>query len=144
MAYKRLVLARLRASHQCLPCSSGPNCNNSYIYPEYRKPLGAPLEDAQAAPGGVLTRRFAHGAVAKFRAGASSTARGQACVVWADRSISGKCPTDSDPPCETMLRTVCGAAKRAGKGNCFICTGQHQQAMMQVHCTQSDFDLFCT
>ena len=78
----------------------GPNCSNSHVYPEFRKPLGAPLELAQASTGegngshAVLTRRFAHGAVAKFQPGANATTRGQACVVWADGSISGKCPVE--------------------------------------------------
>ena len=72
----------------------GPNCDNSFVYPEYRKPLGAPLGEAQEAPGGVLTRHFVHGAVAKFQPGANATTRGQACVVWADGSVSGKCPVE--------------------------------------------------
>ena len=72
----------------------GPNCNNSHVYPEFRKPLGAPLSEAQTA-NGVLTRRFAHGAVAKFRPGEDATTRGQACVVWGDGTVSGKCPEES-------------------------------------------------
>ena len=70
----------------------GPNCNNDKIYPEFRKPLGAPLEDAREGGGGVLTRRFAHGAVAMFRPGANATERGEACVVWGDGVVSGVCP----------------------------------------------------
>jgi hypothetical protein len=76
----------------------GPNCNNDKIYPEFRKPLGPPLEDARDAAGtGVLTRRFTHGAVAMFQPGESATARGQACVVWGDGAVSGVCPNATGP-----------------------------------------------
>ena len=90
---------------------------------------------------GLGSPRAPRGGGQSSAAGLAGRRRLEAHLVFGGSKIIA---TDSDPPCETMLRTVCGAAKRAGKGNCFICTGQHQQAMMQVHCTQSDFDLFCT
>ena len=71
----------------------GPNCNNSHIYPEFEKPLGAPLEQARSVHG-TLTRRFARGAVAKFRPGKDATTRGQACVIWGDGTVSGECPDE--------------------------------------------------
>jgi hypothetical protein len=73
----------------------GPNCANAALYPEFTKPLGDPLGDAREEANGILTRQFAHGAVAKFQPGANSTLRGRACIVWADGTISGKCPTGS-------------------------------------------------
>jgi hypothetical protein len=50
------------------------------------------------------------------------------------------------PPseCEVALQQLCSRAKRSSKGNCFICTGQHQQAFLQAHCAQHDFDSFCS
>merc|ERR1711953_1327344 len=69
----------------------GPNCDNNRLYPEMTLPLGPPLGEAQLI-GGILMRNFTHGAVAKFRAGAQRTDRGEACVVWGDGSVSGKCP----------------------------------------------------
>lgn len=55
------------------------------------------------------------------------------------------CSPPRVPPseCETSLRRLCSGAKRSSKGNCFICTGQHQQAFLQAHCAQHDFDDFC-
>ena len=69
----------------------GPNCDNNKIYPEFTKPLGMPLGDAHAE-GDVLMRKFTYGAVAKFKPGSNSTARGKACIVWADGMQSGVCP----------------------------------------------------
>lgn len=49
------------------------------------------------------------------------------------------------PPseCDQALTRLCGEAKRSSKGNCLICIGYHQQALMQAHCAQHDFDAFC-
>ena len=67
-------------------------------------------------------------------------------LVWvtpAEKTATCKPPVIPPSPCEQSLSTLCGRAKNAGKGNCFICTGQHQQAFMQAHCSQHDFDNFC-
>ena len=45
--------------------------------------------------------------------------------------------------CDQQLATLCGRAQHAGKGNCLVCTGQHQRALVQAHCTQPDFEAFC-
>lgn len=95
----------------------GPNCANANVYPDYSKHLGVPLDSkavrysagigtpdsSVSTPGGksvrskvlpgLIVRRFSSGTVAKFRPGSSSTVRGEACVEWADGTVSGTCPT---------------------------------------------------
>lgn len=46
--------------------------------------------------------------------------------------------------CVSQLRSLCENAMRASTGNCFVCTGQHANALRNVGCTEQDVDRFCT
>lgn len=67
------------------------------------------------------------------------------------------CPEPCTPPCWAVpdgdpcrntncldaLTNLCDDARRASAGNCFVCAGQHQAALMHAGCGESDFDNFC-
>ena len=66
------------------------------------------------------------------------------------------CPEPCHPPCWAVpdgdpcgtscfdaLATLCDGARRASAGNCLVCAGQHQAALMHAGCGESDFDNFC-
>eukprot|EP01046_Picozoa_sp_COSAG06_P007730 COSAG06_NODE_382_length_16566_cov_8.629137_15_plen_164_part_00 len=65
-------------------------------------------------------------------------------VTAAQKTATCTPPVIPPTACESALSRLCSGAKRAGKGNCFICTGQHQQDFLQAHCAQHDFDHFCS
>ena len=46
--------------------------------------------------------------------------------------------------CLNALTRLCDGARRASLGNCYVCAGQNQAALLQDGCAQSDFDSFCT
>lgn len=45
--------------------------------------------------------------------------------------------------CEDTMRDVCGSARRASAGNCFVCAGQHQMLLKMGGCTAPMVDDFC-
>eukprot|EP01048_Picozoa_sp_COSAG05_P018392 COSAG05_NODE_2680_length_2775_cov_5.741779_1_plen_158_part_00 len=45
--------------------------------------------------------------------------------------------------CATEEQSVCGNAKNTSAGNCFICLGAHQSALIRAGCTNADFEKFC-
>ena len=45
--------------------------------------------------------------------------------------------------CWDTLASACRSAQQSSVGNCLICCGQHQHALMAAHCTQPDFDRYC-
>jgi len=67
------------------------------------------------------------------------------------------CPEPCTPPCWAVpdgdpcrntncldaLTNLCDGARRASAGNCLVCAGQHQAALMHAGCGESDFDNFC-
>jgi hypothetical protein len=65
-------------------------------------------------------------------------------VTTAEKTSTCTPPVVPPSECEVALQHLCSGAKRSSKGNCFICTGQHQQAFLQAHCAQHDFDSFCS
>eukprot|EP01043_Picozoa_sp_COSAG02_P064420 COSAG02_NODE_9415_length_2224_cov_4.567529_2_plen_215_part_00 len=74
-----------------------------------------------------------------------ASAHGLPCSPHKGCAVSGGGPSPVVPPseCEVALQHLCSGAKRSSKGNCFICTGFHQQAFRHAHCAQHDFDSFC-
>ena len=55
-------------------------------------------------------------------------------------NLPDECKSDV---CAAEEQNLCGSAKRASSGNCFICMGAHQQALMRAGCTNADFEKFC-
>ena len=71
--------------------------------------------------------------------------------IWTNTSRpipgSGSWPPPPDPdhahPCQDSLHHLCLRAKQSSVGNCLVCCGVHQQALMAAGCTQGSFDAFC-
>ena len=72
---------------------------------------------------------------------------GESCVPVPGTSsvyASLRCtPVAAPSQCRTELNQLCGAAKRAGAGNCFVCCGMHQSPLKAAGCTSPDIDTFC-
>eukprot|EP01050_Picozoa_sp_SAG11_P015436 SAG11_NODE_2001_length_3939_cov_26.376672_3_plen_255_part_00 len=62
--------------------------------------------------------------------------------VGSNASCATACGT-APKPCAAALEAKCGAAKRAGAGNCLVCCGAHQQDLEAAGCTNADFNEFC-
>jgi hypothetical protein len=45
--------------------------------------------------------------------------------------------------CQRTMAQVCGDAKRASAGNCFVCCGSHQAIFHAAGCTNRDFSSYC-
>ena len=45
--------------------------------------------------------------------------------------------------CEDSMRHLCGSARRASAGNCYVCAGQHQMLLKMAGCTNDMIDVFC-
>lgn len=76
--------------------------------PEFRLPLGEPLDEARPLRVGDLTgltRTFKSGTKATWLPGANSTARGTGCVEWAGGVVSGVCPHHTEEPVPLPLST---------------------------------------
>jgi hypothetical protein len=46
--------------------------------------------------------------------------------------------------CQSTITKLCGDAKRASAGSCFVCAGQHASALRRVGCSEQDLDRFCS
>jgi hypothetical protein len=58
--------------------------------------------------------------------------------------IPGPIPEPEPGECQQgVLQELCGGARRASVGNCFVCAGQHQARLKQTGCEEGDIDVYC-
>eukprot|EP01047_Picozoa_sp_COSAG01_P042200 COSAG01_NODE_3670_length_5810_cov_30.694099_3_plen_458_part_00 len=58
--------------------------------------------------------------------------------------LAACCPAISGAPvCTNALAQLCGAARSASAGNCFVCAGMHQAELMSAGCTNPAIAAWC-
>ena len=61
-----------------------------------------------------------------------------------DMRFAGEVHPSMNQACQAELDRVCGNARRASAGNCHLCTGTHQEAMLHANCSAADVRTYCS
>lgn len=74
----------------------------------------------------------------------SNMFREAGCWLQRDRHefIVSFCDTENE--CTAALGALCGDAKRASAGNCFVCAGSHASQLRVASCVGASIDAFCS